>query len=507
MSLISGDRIMSRFCFRLYRTISVAILALTTSCSWTSMSVSGSKLSTNPSNSLVSVETPSLCQQGDPFSKAISKASSAANLSQSARSPQDWDLVVSQWIQAIESMQAVPAESPKRTFAQKKVTEYLQNLEIAQRKASTSNSSLPFTSFNNQILDEQLLLYLSYVAAVGPPDVLIVGSSRALQGVDPQQLQQALAQSNQENLKIFNFGVNGATAQFVDFQLRQLLSSEQLPRLIIFADGVRAFNSGRTDKTFNSIIQSAGYRRLASGVRPSLANYEADNSPQCEVLQQTEISSLPTDKSIFPVPLENSTTNSTQWRLTRVSYEATESPLPFPADRLLLTQLTGTEPPQRLTLVHGVTGYSSFAVDANGFLPVDSRFTPETYFQTHPKVAGLYDADYQPFSFSGQQAVALNSIQTFATRQNIPLVIVNLPLTEEYLDSVRLDRHRQFRQLMQQQVREGLIFIDLAEQWRTEYKYFADPSHLNRYGAAAVANRLAAETKIPWPESVPVRER
>ncbi|MGB7440604.1 MAG: hypothetical protein WA919_06020 [Coleofasciculaceae cyanobacterium] len=508
-SFTSSDRIMSRFCFRLYHAISVAILTLTTGCSWTSIpkQVSGNDSSTSPSNSLVSAETPSLCQQVDPFSKAISKASSAANLAQSAQSPQDWDLVVSRWIQAIESMQAIPAQSPKRTFAQKKVTEYLQNLEVAQRKASNSNSQLPFTSFNNQILDEQLLLYLSYIAAVGPPDVLIVGSSRALQGVDPQQLQQALARFNKGNLKIFNFGVNGATAQLVDFQLQQLLSSEQLPRLIIFADGVRAFNSGRTDKTFNSLIQSTGYQRLLSGVRPTLPNYEAEAAPQCEVLQKTEISSLTADKSVVPVALDSSSTDSNYWRLTRVSYEATESPLPFPAERLLLTQLKGADGPQRLSLVHSVTGYSSFAVDANGFLPVDSRFAPETYFQTHPQVPGLYDADYQPFSFAGQQAVALNSIQTLARRQNIPLVIVNLPLTKEYLDPLRLSKDRQFRQLMQGQTGKGLIFIDLAEKWKTEYKYFADPSHLNRYGAAAVASQLAANGEIPWPETVKAGER
>jgi hypothetical protein len=52
-------------------------------------------------------------------------------------------------------------------FCSKKVAEYLQNLEIAQQKATTINSSLPFSSFDNPIFNEQLRLYLSYIAAVG----------------------------------------------------------------------------------------------------------------------------------------------------------------------------------------------------------------------------------------------------------------------------------------------------------------------------------------------------
>ncbi|WP_322744415.1 MULTISPECIES: hypothetical protein [unclassified Coleofasciculus] len=454
--------------------------------------------------SVTSVETPSTCPQVDPFTKAVDKATGAANLAQSARSPQEWDLVVLGWIQAIEAMQAVSPDSPKRAFAQKKVAEYLRNVDIAQQKASTVNSPLPFASFNNPIFEEQLLLYLSYVAAVGPPDVLIVGSSRALVGVDPQQLQQALAQNGKGGFKIFNLGVNGATAQFVDFQLRQLLTPEQLPRLIIWADGVRAFNSGRVDKTYNSLTASVGYQSLNAGDRPKLAETKPDTIDACENIPVSISSSPKKEPSVDSGNATSPTGTSERWRLARVSFETTSNPESNPTKRLLLTQLRGTQEPQRLTLVRNTTGYSTVAIDANGFLPMDGKFEPKTYYQQHPRVAGRYDADYQPFSFSGSQATALNSVKAFAKQQQIPLVIVNLPLSRDYLDSVRLSREGQFRQIMQQHAAsDGLVFIDLGRQWVDQNQYFADPSHLNRYGAAGVSSVLATKSEIPWPQARP----
>jgi hypothetical protein len=52
---------------------------------------------------------------------------------------------------------------------------------------------------------------------------------------------------------------------------------------------------------------------------------------------------------------------------------------------------------------------------------------------------------------------------------------------------------------MQRQVGEGFVFIDLNTQGLNLNQYFTDPSHLNRYGAAAISNRLAANRQIPWP--------
>jgi hypothetical protein len=448
----------------------------------------------------MSQESSSNCPRIDPFIKGIDQARRAASIAQSAKSKQDWDLVVSGWVQAIGAMQAVSPESPKRAFAQKKVAEYLQNLDVAIQKASTANSQLPFVSFGNPILDEQLLLYLSYVAAVGKPDVLIVGSSRALVGVDPQQLQQALAAQGKGNLKVFNFGINGGTAQIVDFQLRQLLTREQLPRLIIWADGVRALNSGRPDRTYNSMVASAGYQRLMAGSRPTLPQNGAETAESCDEIPGTSMSRITLHKSKVSGDSAISAATLRQWRLAGVSLDTKSLPVLSPDEELLLTQLDGITAPSRLTLARNIIGYSSLAIKANGFLPLDIRFDPKAYYQKNPRVSGRYDADYQPFNLDGEQATALNSVKALARQQQIPLVFVNLPLNQDYLDSVRRLCEQQFQQMMQQQAGDGFIFIDMGWEWPNRNEYFSDPSHLNRYGAAAVAIQLANNPKIPWPQ-------
>ncbi|MEL6212037.1 MAG: hypothetical protein AAFQ96_00435, partial [Pseudomonadota bacterium] len=81
----------------------------------------------------------------------------------------------------------------------------------------------------------------------------------------------------------------------------------------------------------------------------------------------------------------------------------------------------------------------------------------------------------------------------------IPLVFVNLPLTYDYLDATRGPIEQQFQQYLNQQSRStGFGLIDYLNQWLTQYGYFADPSHLNRYGAEAMARQLAADYRVPW---------
>jgi hypothetical protein len=475
---------MAKFCPQL--SASALAILLTTGCSSISLpKLNIDKLTTN--SPVVSVQAQRSCVKVDPFAKAIDRARNAANLAQSAKTAQQWDAVILQWLQAIANMQAVGLENPRRAYAQKKVAEYSQNLAVARQKAASLTTQLPFASFENQIFDEQLRLYLSYVAAFGVPDVLIVGSSRALVGVDPLTLQQALANQGRR-LRVFNLGINGGTAQTVDLQLRQILTRDKLPRLIVWADGLRAFNSGRPDRTYNSLIASAGYKRLQAGTRPALPQSPPQTIDSCEDIQGAMLSYSKTEAVLVSAP--------TTTELPTLETDSASNPLP--ASPFQLTQATGTSVPQRLT-----TDYSSAAIDANGFLPINSRFDPNVYYQKTPRVSGRFDSDYQPFSLSGAQIVAFNAVRTFAKQQKIGLVLVNLPLTDEYLDSVRQSREQQFQQYMQGQVGDGFVFVNLVRQWPTQYQYFTDPSHLNRNGAAAVANLLAANRQIPWPQPRP----
>jgi very-short-patch-repair endonuclease len=417
--------------------------------------------STKPLN-LLAVSRPA-----DPFREAIGQATRAATLAQSAFSPADWNKVAMAWIEAVAWMQTVPPNSPKRVFAEKKVAEYLQNFTFAQRRAA-GNFGLSYPTFNSEILDRQLELYLSYIAAVGIPDVAIIGSSRALQGIDPSVLQQALAAQGYPGLRIFNFGVNGATAQVVNFMLSQLLTPNQLPRMIIWADGLRAFNNGRVDRTYNEILNSPGYRLLRSGTRPTLGSQ----------LPATAIS-------------EGTFQNQQLYSYHPVANYATSDPR---VDRLVGEIVPGI-------LAQGLQGTSLFeAIDANGFRAVSTRFNPSVYYQQNPRVSGNYDGDYAQFQLGGSQEAALRSAVALTKARKIPLLVVNLPVTNDYLDSTRSNRQQQFRQYMQNQARSlGFVWRDYSQGNLSRNDYFEDPSHLNRFGAGAVARQLAGDRALRWP--------
>ncbi|WP_413164978.1 hypothetical protein ACL6C3_02255 [Capilliphycus salinus ALCB114379] len=456
----------------------------------------------NPSNYAENSQTETIaksnaCTQQSPFDESVRFALRGSNLAQTAKTKQEWDEVARNWVQAVAWMQAVPPNSPKRAFAEKKVVEYMRNLAYSQQQAAKTQMTSQFPSFDSELLDEQLQLYLSYLSTVGKPDILIVGSSRALQGVDPRAMKQALAAKGYQGLKIFNFGVNGATAQVVDYVLTDLLTPNQLPKMIVWADGVRALNSGRIDRTYQSIIASEGHRRLASGVRPQLASTSSDNTQICYQLPQS-CNARP--KWSFPQASKNEQPLEAELAVKTAEVE-----------QFLPVQFNTLETPQLNDLVYRRSEQPSEqntatlvslnpTLDANGFFPAPNRFNPYTYYQQRPYVAGRYDGDYRAFNLGGEQARAFSSVMGFLNTQNIPVVFVNLPLTDDYLDSFRWWAEQEFRGNMQRLSQEyGFIFIDLSEAALTRYEYFVDPSHLNRYGARVVAQKLAGQSSIPWP--------
>ncbi|MEH2147360.1 hypothetical protein [Nostoc sp.] len=83
----------------------------------------------------VTSESPTVLLQTDTFREAVSKAINAANLTQSAKSPDEWKTVVSQWQAAIALMKSVPSSSPNYVVAQQKIIEYQKNINYAQKNA------------------------------------------------------------------------------------------------------------------------------------------------------------------------------------------------------------------------------------------------------------------------------------------------------------------------------------------------------------------------------------
>ena len=66
-------------------------------------------------------------------------------------------------------------------------------------------------------------------------------------------------------------------------------------------------------------------------------------------------------------------------------------------------------------------------------------------YRTFPRVRGQYDNAYRPFRLDGVQSASFEAVTQFLRSQNIPLVVVNLPLSADYLDPVRFGYEQQFQ--------------------------------------------------------------
>jgi hypothetical protein len=379
------------------------------------------------------------------------------------------------------------------------------NLALAQSLAAE-----PFTlNFNSRQFNDKLQLYYRVLEESGPPDVLVVGSSRALRGVDPMALEQALAEIGHPNARVFNFGINGATAQVIDLLLRQLLSPDQLPRLVIWADGARAFNSKAVDVTYNGMIASSTYRDLSQGSlqlpHPSGGGEPSDGATTGTGVNITLTDSYQAlDRWLSQQAADVAEIHQERDRLKHlIQRSATEWLAPNTTASDTSVTASGRTPLSRTAL--GLPADYEL-VDADGFLSLGVQFNPATYYQQYAKVPGDYDRDYLDFQIAGVQETALLTLLQYMQQQQVPVAFVNLPMTDEYLDATRTTYEQQFREHMVRlsAQQSGFTFHDLSQAWLTDYDYFSDPSHLNRYGAYAVSRRLAQNPRIAWPKALPV---
>ncbi len=380
---------------------------------------------------------------------------------------------------------------------------------LPKAPASQSEGAPSYPTFNSRQLDEKLALYQQYMAENGgAPEVLVVGSSRALRGVDPAALRKFLGDQGNKKVRVFNFGINGATAQVVNVLIQQMLPPEALPKLIIWADGARAFNSGREDVTFNAIAASPGFKALLAGKPPIPGTLTANNrdntrSPVAKTNLQATTPTSPYAQ--FNQLLDQGVG---RWFMTYPQRDrlkiAVRDQLAAVLPKMTLLDsghlAEATSPGATAANAPGtVLSAGQDRVDINGFLPLPNQFNPVTYYQKYAKVNGDFDSDYEDFGVRGSQADALLSLAQFSRQQQIALVFVNLPLTEDYLDSTRRRYEEEFqRSLLQLSMQQGFTYRDLSASLLTQNQFFSDPSHLNRYGGYEVARRLAQDVMIPW---------
>jgi hypothetical protein len=68
----------------------------------------------------------------------VNKAMSAATITQSAKSKDEWNSVASEWQEAIALMKAVPPSHSQHSVAQQKAVDYQRNLDYAQKNAAST---------------------------------------------------------------------------------------------------------------------------------------------------------------------------------------------------------------------------------------------------------------------------------------------------------------------------------------------------------------------------------
>ena len=365
-----------------------------------------------------------------------------------------------------------------------------------QQKAVVDAARSPYPTFNARQLDEKLVLYRQYVEKSGAPDVLIMGSSRAMRGIDPTALQQALATQGYSGLKVFNFGVNGATAQVIDLIVRRILPAEKMPKMIIWADGSRALNSGRVDVTYNAIAVSQGFKKLPNDPSPPAIAAVPTPVPESSLTQSLGTISSTNSVVADSYQAVNTWLNQSLANLSSTYNQRESLKTLFQHEVASGLKLTpSADHDADLTIAQDGQGL----IDVNGFLPISNRFNPATYYQKYSRVAGNSDGDYADFRLEGGQAEAIASLAKFTQSRKIPLVFINLPLSGEYLDSVRQEHEQAFQQYMLRASAElGFTYRNLGEEWKMENDFFSDPSHLNRYGAFAVSDHIAKDPLIPW---------
>ncbi|MCU0551730.1 MAG: retroviral-like aspartic protease family protein [Leptolyngbya sp. Prado105] len=82
-----------------------------------------------------STPTPTPIQE-DFYQSAMDSAASARSISQSALSPEDWQLVASRWKNAIASLKQVPKSNPNRKLVNQKLAEFNRALANAEDRAA-----------------------------------------------------------------------------------------------------------------------------------------------------------------------------------------------------------------------------------------------------------------------------------------------------------------------------------------------------------------------------------
>lgn len=374
----------------------------------------------------------------------------------------------------------------------------------------------PYPSLGQRQFDQQLRRYLVYVETLGRPDILIVGSDLARQGINPWVLRQSLGDRGYPGLGVFNWGVENASAQTVEVLLRHILTPEQRPRLVIWADGAGALNGERQDPLFEQLTRSRGYRLRQQGHVPRLSATERHALQAERVLLQHAIAAgdtLPLPDALKQLTPAPQPTHLGSLPGSDSSLRSELSSLRFVNWCRSANGPCGLGSGPGLSTPAKAVGVPPSADSASPSWPLNDRqrrFLAALGFQDNEQhtaaVAALAPPQsapddpndlYHNFSLQGSQHQALYRILQWGQAEGVAIAFLPLPASSLYWDG-RRDRHDQAFQtyLAVASHMTSLHLIELqgelsSRAWPQDR--FADLSHLNRSGAATLSWQLGQQ--------------
>lgn len=105
-----------------------------------------------PQPAATSVSHSSQSWLDDPYKMGVSTGTSALSIGKTAGSPDDWELVRTQWRRAISQLRSVPKSHPEYASAQAKIAEYQTNLANVRQQADRPATEAPTAADSSVIV-------------------------------------------------------------------------------------------------------------------------------------------------------------------------------------------------------------------------------------------------------------------------------------------------------------------------------------------------------------------
>jgi hypothetical protein len=300
--------------------------------------------------------------------------------------------------------------------------------------------------------------WANYLAHPGP-DVLVLGASNARLDIDARALGESLSAATGRHVTAAAIGMNAATPDFLSVLTYRVMKLPKRPKVIVFPVAAPMVNPHFRCSTCPADLVSPYLWQISEP-------YDLDFMRQA-------VSSDPNPKELLAL-----------WAASA----AITYPLVLAAARCQLVE-TGRAAATDLGRSVPLFLRGPTACDVGQHPGPDDHWTPESQQLTEQEYATNFVAD---FEFSSRQADYLVRMAELARAGGAQPVFAEFPSLG--MDAVNPGAEAAFRSgIRDVSVRAGAPFLDLTAQLQDDHSLWADPLHLNRYGAAAMAPILATE--------------